>query len=148
MLFEARHDTQPDLTYARGVPDAFSPDPTSFDKKQCTLVIVEIGFCKDLGCDVKIDKKTEKYSPLIAALRRYWVGWSSLPFPWSTRVTHSPRPYTTSPPPSPPSDRPWRDHEPVEAPPSPPRTTMLGPTTTTCSSRCWNRLRTWPSPAS
>jgi hypothetical protein len=26
------------------------------------------------GCDTKIDEKAEKYSPLIAALRRYW-GW-------------------------------------------------------------------------
>jgi hypothetical protein len=29
------------------------------------------GICKDLGFDVKFDKKTEKYSPLIPALRKY-----------------------------------------------------------------------------
>jgi hypothetical protein len=38
------------------------------------FIIVDIGFCRDLGCDVKFDKKTEKYFPLIAALKRYW-GW-------------------------------------------------------------------------
>ncbi len=70
MLFEAGHGTAPDLIYAIGVPDTRSPDPTSFDKKKCTLIISEIGFCKDLGCDAKFDKKTEKYSPLIAALRK------------------------------------------------------------------------------
>ena len=70
MLLEAGHCTSPDLIYARGVPDTPSPDPTSFDKRQCTLIIVEIGFCKDLNCAVMFDKKTEKYSPLIAALIR------------------------------------------------------------------------------
>jgi hypothetical protein len=71
MLFEAGHGTAPILTYARGVPDTPSPDPTSFNKKQCTLILVEIGLCKDLGCDIQFDEKTEKYSPLIAALRKY-----------------------------------------------------------------------------
>jgi hypothetical protein len=39
--------------------------------KQCTLIIVEIGFCRDLGNDMKFEKKTEIYSPLLAALKRY-----------------------------------------------------------------------------
>jgi hypothetical protein len=26
----------------------------------------------DLGCDIKFDKKTEKYSPLLTALGKYW----------------------------------------------------------------------------
>ena len=55
--------------YARGVLDSPSPDPTSFERKQFTLIIVEVGFCRDLGCDHKIEKETEKYPPLIAALR-------------------------------------------------------------------------------
>ena len=46
MLFEAGHGTSPDLIYARGVPDSPSPDLTSFDRKQCTLIIIEIGFCR------------------------------------------------------------------------------------------------------
>jgi hypothetical protein len=72
IFFEAGNGTSPDLIYAKGAPDTPSLDSTSFDRKQCTLIIVEIGFYKDLGCDTKFDKKTEKYSPLIAALRRYW----------------------------------------------------------------------------
>ncbi len=71
-VFEAGHGTAPDLIYARGVSDAPSPDPTSFDKKQCILIIVEIGFCRDVDCDSKIEKNNEKYSSLLAALRRYW----------------------------------------------------------------------------
>ncbi len=59
------------LIYARGVPDFPSPNPTSFNKTQCTLILVEIGFSKDLGCDIKIAKKTNKYSPFISALREY-----------------------------------------------------------------------------
>jgi hypothetical protein len=42
---------------------------------QCTLVIVEI------GCNVKYDEKTEKYSPLIAALRKYWGRLEFVAFP-------------------------------------------------------------------
>ena len=72
MLFEAGHGPPPDLIYERGVPDTPSSDPKIFDKNQCTLIVVEIGFSRDLGCDTKLDKKTENYSPLVAALRRYW----------------------------------------------------------------------------
>jgi hypothetical protein len=56
MLFEAGHGRTPDLVYARGVPYTPSPDPTSFNRKQCTLILVEIGFCKDLGRDIKFDE--------------------------------------------------------------------------------------------
>ena len=71
MLFEVGHGTTLDRICARGVPYTPFPDLTSFDKKKCTLAIVEIGFCRDLGCDIKFEKKTEKYSPLLAALWRY-----------------------------------------------------------------------------
>jgi hypothetical protein len=37
-------------------------------KKLCTLILVELGFCRDLGCDSKFTEKPEKYSSLIAAL--------------------------------------------------------------------------------
>ena len=50
-------------------PPTGRPDLLRLEK--CTLIIVEIGFCKDLGCDIKFEKKTEKYSPLPAALRKY-----------------------------------------------------------------------------
>jgi hypothetical protein len=71
MFFKAGHGTAPYLIYARRVPNAPSPDPTSFDNKQCTLFIIEIGFCRDLDCDIKFEKKTEKSSPFMAALRRH-----------------------------------------------------------------------------
>ena len=60
-IVQAGHGTAPYLIHARGVLDSPSPDPTSFDRKQCTLSIVEIDFCRDLGCDIKIKKKTEAY---------------------------------------------------------------------------------------
>jgi hypothetical protein len=71
MLFQAGHGTTPDVIYARGVPDTPFPDPTSFGRRHCILIIVEIGFCRDLGCNIEFDEKTEKYSALIAALRKY-----------------------------------------------------------------------------
>ena len=72
MLFEAGHGTAPDLVYARGVPDTPSPNPPAFDKKMCSLIIVEIGFCRDIGCEDKIEEKNMKYAPLMATLRRHW----------------------------------------------------------------------------
>ena len=80
-MFEAGHDTAPNLIYARGVLDTPSPDLASFDKKKCTLAIVEIGFYRDLGCDIKFEKKTDKYSPILAALRRYWGRVEFIAFP-------------------------------------------------------------------
>jgi hypothetical protein len=51
-------------------------DPTtdhdSFDRKECSLILFEISFCRDLGLHDKRTKKTEKYHPLLCALRRYW----------------------------------------------------------------------------
>ncbi len=90
MVLKPGHGTSLDLVYARGVPDAFSPDPTSFDKKQYTLIIVEIGLCIGLGCDSKLEKKTETYSPLLAALRRYRRRVEFIAFPPATRVPRSP----------------------------------------------------------
>ena len=68
----------PDIIYARGVPADPSRD---FNRNDCTLILFEVGFCRDLGCDVKFDKKTEKYSPLIAALRKYWGRVEFVAFP-------------------------------------------------------------------
>ena len=50
------------------------PDPgqANFDKKACTLILIEIGCSRDLGCDEKHTEKIEKYSPLVAALKQYW----------------------------------------------------------------------------
>ena len=70
-LYSAGHGTVPSLIYARGVPDSPQPDPSSFNKKFCTLIVIEIGFCRDLGCNTKLEAKTKKNSPLIADLKRY-----------------------------------------------------------------------------
>jgi hypothetical protein len=68
-LFEGGHGTTPDLIYARGVPDKPDPGQTNFDKNTCTLILKEIGFSRDLGCDKKHSEKTEKYSPLVAIFK-------------------------------------------------------------------------------
>ena len=44
-LFREGHGTAPDLIYARGVPDTPAPDPSTFDRKQCILIIIEVRFC-------------------------------------------------------------------------------------------------------
>ena len=63
--------TAPDLTYARGIPDTPHPDQSTTDKKLCTLILLEVGFCRDQGCDKKHNEKTEKYYPLIAAFKKH-----------------------------------------------------------------------------
>jgi hypothetical protein len=45
---------------------------TSLYKKTRTLILVEIGFSRDLECDTKHTEKTEKYSSLVVALKQYW----------------------------------------------------------------------------
>ena len=50
-----------------------SPEIESFNRKDCSLILFEIGFCKDLGCHKKLKGKTDKYNPLVTTLRRYWV---------------------------------------------------------------------------
>jgi hypothetical protein len=71
-LFEGGHGTAPDLIYARGIPDTPDPGRTNLDERTCTLIIIDVGFSRDLGCDKKHTEKTEKYSPLVAALKQYW----------------------------------------------------------------------------
>jgi hypothetical protein len=80
-LHAAGYGTGPDLIYARGVPDSPSPDPTSFSKKLCTLIIIEIGFCRDLGCEEKRETKINKYIPLVMELRKHWGTVEFVAFP-------------------------------------------------------------------
>ena len=49
-----------------------SPEIDSFNRKDYSLILFEIGFCKDLGCHKKLKEKTDKYNPLMTTLRRYW----------------------------------------------------------------------------
>jgi ribonuclease HI len=62
----------PDIIYARGVPADPTPEIDSFNRKDCSLLLFEIGFCRDLGCHKKRQEKTDKYNPLLITLRRYW----------------------------------------------------------------------------
>jgi hypothetical protein len=71
-LFEECHGSTPDFVYAKGVPETLDTGQTNFDKKSCILILIEIGFSRDLGCDNKHAEKTEKYSPLVAALQQGW----------------------------------------------------------------------------
>jgi hypothetical protein len=71
-LMAAEAGAAPNIIYARRLPIDPSPDPASFNRKDCLLVLFEICFCRQLGCQDKLSKKTEKYYPLLCALRRYW----------------------------------------------------------------------------
>ncbi len=69
-LMAAGAEIGPDIIYARGVvPTVPIPDPNSFDRKDFSLVLFEIGFCKDLGCQDKLTTKAKKYHPLLCILR-------------------------------------------------------------------------------
>ena len=58
----------PDIIYARRVPADPSLDIDAFTKKECTLILIEVGLCGDLGCHQKYTEKTDKYLPLLTAL--------------------------------------------------------------------------------
>jgi len=66
----------PDLIRTSSTPEKSRTRPTPVrpisTKKTCTLIFIEIGFSRDLGFDKKHTEKTEKYSPLVAALMQYW----------------------------------------------------------------------------
>ena len=114
------------------------PDPghTNFDKKVCTLIHIEIGFSRDLGCDKKHATKTEKHSPLVAALKQYWkrVEFVAIPVGHAginlTRtLDHLTAAFSTI--------RPRAEHTSAnERTSQPNRTPTLGATTTTYLSRC------------
>jgi hypothetical protein len=48
------------------------PDPNYFDRKKCNLVVIEVGFCRDFGCDKREQEKTMKKAPLVTALQAVW----------------------------------------------------------------------------
>ena len=67
-LIDEDHGTNPDFIFGKGVPDTPSPDRTSFDRMTCNPIIVEIGFCRDLGYTEKFIDNSEKHDPLVTAL--------------------------------------------------------------------------------
>ena len=72
VLYRTGHGTAPDLIYARGVPHISSPDPSTFDRTKCNLILIEIGLCQDLGCQKRLQEKTDKYTPLVIAIKTVW----------------------------------------------------------------------------
>ena len=49
-LMAAGAGAAPDIVYARGVPADPSLDIDAFNKKDYSLILIEVGFCRDLGC--------------------------------------------------------------------------------------------------
>ncbi len=66
------HPRPRDLIYATGVPDTPNPIPSTFDRKKCNLILIEIGFCRDFACIARLQEKTTKYAPLVTALQTIW----------------------------------------------------------------------------
>jgi len=144
-LFLVGHGTAPDLIYAKRVPDSPSLNPTSFSKKHCTIFIVEIDMCRNLGCDITLAEKTEKYSPLIAALEKYWGRVEFVAFPighaYTTLKTTLDHFIDAFPAPK------WSKQEPTGASSTPPRITMGGSTTITYSILYWTLSQNYHKPA-
>jgi hypothetical protein len=84
-----------------------TPDPDPFDRNDCSLILFEIGFCKDLGCQEKLIKKTEKYHPSFALYDDIGEASTSCASPSATPELHSvtPRPISRPPSSSPPLHR-------------------------------------------
>jgi len=68
-LFLGGYGTAPDRIYARGVSNTPSPDPNTFDRKKCSLILIEVGFCNDFGCHKRLQEKTTKYVPLVTPVK-------------------------------------------------------------------------------
>ena len=71
-LIDEGKGAAPDLIYARGISDFPRPTSAPPQRTECALLIIEIGFCRDLGCAERREEKIAKYEPLLTALRRHW----------------------------------------------------------------------------
>ena len=71
-LMAAGAETAPNIIYAREVPADPSLEVDTFNGKDCSLILIEIGVCRDLGCHKKLKEKNDKYNPLVTTVRRYW----------------------------------------------------------------------------
>jgi hypothetical protein len=129
------HGTSPYLIYARGVPDRPDPGQTYFDKKLCTLILIEIGLSRDIGLDKKHAEKTDKYSPSSRPSSNIGEGWNSSPTLSDTRVHCSQGPSTTSPSHSSRLAQERNTLERTRTHRSPTRTSTPRATTAACSSR-------------
>ena len=71
-LREVAAGVTPDIVMVHGVSDVLLPDPTTYDRSKCRVVIIEVGFCADLRCAAKLQQKRDHYEPLVAELRKTW----------------------------------------------------------------------------
>ena len=75
-LIDAGKGAAPDLIYASAGGRPVVPRTTlilgQFQRSECTLLLIEVGFCRDLGCTEKRSEKQTNYAPLIDALRLHW----------------------------------------------------------------------------
>ena len=61
----------PGIVYARGImPADPPPDIDAFNMMDCFIILIEVGFYMDLGWHEKYTQQTDKYIPLLTALRR------------------------------------------------------------------------------
>jgi hypothetical protein len=85
-IFEDGHGTTPYLNYARRMPATPDPDLNNVNKIKFILILVEVRFCGDLGCDITLTGKTEKYSPSSWPSRNTGEELSSSPSTSDTQV--------------------------------------------------------------
>ena len=96
-LIDAGKCAAQDLIYARGVPSFPAPHLSQFQRSECTLLLIKVGFCRDLGCTEKCSEKQTKYAPLIDAPRLHWGRSSSFASRSATQAQPSSQHFTTSP---------------------------------------------------
>ncbi len=53
------------------MPTDPSLDLDSFNRKDYSIILIEVGLCKNLGCHEKYIEKIEKCLTLLTALRHY-----------------------------------------------------------------------------
>ncbi len=72
------------IFYAREVPPDPTPDPDFFERKDCSLILFEIGFCRGLGLQNMRTKKIDKYHPSFLPYDNIGTAWTSLASPSAT----------------------------------------------------------------
>jgi hypothetical protein len=72
ILRELELGVTPDLVFGVGVKDFADPNAGPLIRQDCTLILIEVGFCADLRCHLKLQAKLDKYNILVEELKRYW----------------------------------------------------------------------------
>jgi hypothetical protein len=85
--FQESHGTTPNLIYVKGVPNTPTPYPTTFDRKQCFVITIELRLCRRFGCAIKIAEKTSKYAPPRRGSQANWNKVDFVAIPASIALT-------------------------------------------------------------